>query len=170
MTNTLETINRMQADGVISLYVLGGTAAATFYIKPAVPLEADVFVLFPSQTEGSVLSLAPLDEYVTKHGAVDGEAIMIGSWPVKFLPVGNSLEREALDESVETEIGGVKTWVMTAEHLVGIALQRGQSEDYALVLQFLEGDVVDRNNLHHMLHRHGLGPHWHQFSRQYLEK
>ena len=162
MANTLETINRMQADGVISLYVMGGSAAATFYIKPAVPLEADIFVLFPSQAEGSVPSLAPVDEYLAKRGTgVEGETLRIGNWPVKFFPVTNGLEREALDESVPGQVDGVKTWVMTAEHLVCMALR---NENMALVSQFLESNTVDREKLHHMLHRHNLGPQWHQFT------
>jgi hypothetical protein len=161
MTNTLETINRMQADGVISLYVLGGSGAATFYIEPAPPIEADIFVLFPSQSEGATPSLAPVYAYLAaRGGSAEAATLMIGNWPVGFFPVANGLEREALDESVPKELNGVKTWVMTAEHLVCMALR---SENMTLVSQFLESNTVDRDKLHHMLHRHDLGPQWHQF-------
>ena len=58
---------------------------------------------------------------------------------------------------------------MTPEHLVGIALQSGRPEDLVLASQFLDSGTVDRNKLHLMLHRFGLGPQWHQFSSKYLE-
>lgn len=171
MTNTLEIINRMQSDGVVSLYVIGGSAAATFYIKPLASLEADIFVMLPSKESNFSLSLTPVYEYLALHGvAVKDGIATIGSWPGKFLPVENELEREALDEAVETEIGGVKCWVMTAEHLVGVALQRGRPEDMALISQLLESETADRNKLHLMLHRHALGPQWHHFTGTQLEK
>jgi hypothetical protein len=171
MTNTLEIINRMQSDGVVSLYAIGGSAAATFYIKPLASLEADIFVMLPSRQGNFSLSLTPVYEYCTLHGVAmkDGVAT-IGSWPGKFLPVENELEHEALDEAVETEIKGVKCWVMTAEHLVALALRSSRPEDLALISQFMESGKVDGNKLHLMLHRHSLGPQWHQFTGTQSEK
>ena len=52
----IETINRMQADGVIERYAIGGAVAATFYLEPVATLDVDVFVEFHtepgSQMEG----------------------------------------------------------------------------------------------------------------------
>ena len=42
MKKTLELINQMQADGVISHYAIGGEAGATFYLEPAATLDVDV--------------------------------------------------------------------------------------------------------------------------------
>lgn len=34
MNGTLEVINRMQADGIIGRYAIGGAVGATFYLEP----------------------------------------------------------------------------------------------------------------------------------------
>lgn len=38
----IETINRMQTDGVIERYAIGGAVGATFYIEPAATFDVDV--------------------------------------------------------------------------------------------------------------------------------
>jgi hypothetical protein len=45
---TLETINQMQADGVIGKYAIGGAVGATFYLEPAATLDVDIFVTLPT--------------------------------------------------------------------------------------------------------------------------
>jgi hypothetical protein len=85
------------------------------------------------------------------------------------LPASDALEKEALDDAVPTEVDGVKTWVMTAEHLVAIALRTGRAKDHARILQFLENAAVNRNILHDILVRHKLVPRWEQFQSKYLE-
>ncbi len=170
LKDLLTAINRAQTDGVIDQYAVGGTLGTMFYIEPAVTPDAEIFVKLPSQADGSVPSLAPIFRYFSSRGyAVEGDVVTIGNWPTKFLPLANELEHEGFNESLPKEVDGVKTWVMTPEHLVGIALQSGRPKDLALASQFLDSGVVDRNKLHLMLHRFGLGPQWHQFSSKYLE-
>ena len=94
---------------------------------------------------------------------------MIGDWPVQFLPPSNDLEQEAVAASVETTVEGITTWVMSAEHLVAIALRTGRSKDHIRILQFIEQDAVDRGKLHDVLARHGLVAKWKQFENKYLE-
>jgi hypothetical protein len=167
----LETVNRMQADGVITLYAIGGAFGATFYIHPATVPDVEVYVVLPTGTDGAASSLNPIYDYLAKRGnTLQGDLVIIGGCPVKFLPVVSGLEHEALNESVAKELDGVRTWVMAPEQLVGIALRSGRPEDEALALQFLKSDAVDHNKLHLLLHRHGLGREWHQFSAKYLEK
>ena len=44
----IKTINRMQADGVIERYAIGGAVGATFYLEPMATLDVDIFILpFP---------------------------------------------------------------------------------------------------------------------------
>lgn len=75
-------------------------------------LDVDVFVSLPAAPGSSLVSLAPIYEYLTSRGcSVDGEYIVIGDWPVQFLPPGDELEREAIAEALQTEVDGVKTWV-----------------------------------------------------------
>jgi hypothetical protein len=167
---TLTIINQMQADGVIGKYAIGGAVGATMYLEPAATLDVDIFVTIPTSPGSSLISLTPIYDYLRAHGGtVEHEHINIGGWPVQFLPPGDELEREAVSEAAETNVEGVPTWVMPAEHLVAIALRTGRPKDYIRVLQFIEQDAVDREKLHAILEHHGLTSKWRRFQRRYLE-
>jgi len=132
-------------------------------------LTVDIFVVLPSAAGSLLLSLAPIYEYLRKRGYTEKhEHIVIGGWPVQFLPPADALEQEAVEEAVATEVEGVPTRVMTAEHLAAIALRTGRVKDHARVARFLEQKVVDRNRLRVLLERHGLIPQWEQFERRYM--
>lgn len=95
---------------------------------------------------------------------------MIGEWSVQFLPPSGDLEREAIDQALQTEVDGVTTWVTRgAEHLVAIALQTGPAKDHVRILQFLEQDAVDQSKLEELLKEFNLADKWAQFERKYLE-
>lgn len=170
MRATLEAINQMQADGIIGKYAIGGAVGATLYVEPAATLDVDIFVMLPAVPGSSLLSLAPIYEYLKAHGGVvRDEYIVIGGWPVQFLPPRDDLEREAVADSVPQEVEGVRTWVMSAEHLVAIALRTGRSKDYIRILQFVEQDALNRKKLQGILEEHGLTAKWKQFELKYLE-
>lgn len=170
MKRTLEIINRMQADGIISNYAIGGAVGATFYLEPAATLDVDIFLNLPATSGGLLVTLEPAYEYLKAQGShAEGEHIVLGDWPVQFLPVSDELEKEGLREAIETEVEGVKTRVMSAEHLVAIALRTGRPKDYARILQFLEQDAVDKDKLKVILRRHRLMPRLKQFESKYLE-
>ena len=114
--------------------------------------------------------VAPIYGYFkSRGGQVEDEYIVIGGWPVQFLPPSNQLEQEAVAEGVPTEVDGVPTWVMSAEHLVAIALRTGRSKDHNRILQFVEQGAVNREKLQSILERNGLMSKWKQFERKYLE-
>jgi hypothetical protein len=168
--DVLTAINGMQAAGVIDQYAVGGVLGAAFYIEPAAAPSSEIFVKLPSKATSSVPSLAPTYQYFVARGnVVQGDFVTIDGWPTRFLSLANDLEHEGFNESVPKDVDGVKTWVMAPEYLVGIALRAGRPEDLALVSELLDSDTVDRNNLHLMLHRFGLGPQWHEFSSKYPE-
>lgn len=77
---------------------------------------------------------------------------------LQFLPSSDALEQQAIAEAMETNVEGVRTWVMQPEHLVAIALRTGRAKDYARILQFLEQNAVDRHKLDEVLTRHALVP------------
>ena len=111
----------MPADGTSGLcdWRRGG---ATFYIEPAATLDVDVFVSL--KISGPLLSLSPIYNYLKARGCkVDREYIVIGGWLVQFLPPADALGEEALARAVQTELDGVTTYVMTAEHLVALAFR-----------------------------------------------
>ncbi len=168
MKATLAVINEMQADGVIGRYAIGGAVGATFYLEPVATLHIDVFVSF--QQAGLLPTLSPVYEYLTARGfKAEKEYMIVGKWPVQFLPPGNALVEEALALAVETELEGVRTWVMTAEHLTAIALQTGRAKDFSRILQFIESGTLDADRLDQILARHGLLAKWEQFGQKFLE-
>ncbi len=170
MKATLEAINQMQTDGVIGRYAIGGAVGATFYLEPAATLDVDIFVALPTAAGASLLTLAPIYDYLKTRGAtVEDEHIVIGGWPVQFLPASDELELEALAEAVPTAVEDVGTWVMTAEHLAAIALRTGRPKDHNRVLQFIEQGAVDRKRLQLIIDRHKLTGKWKQFERRFLE-
>lgn len=170
MKETLEVINQMQADGIIGRYAIGGAVGATFYLEPVATMDIDVFVSFRELPDSRLISLSPLFDYLKARGyEARGEYIVIGGWPVQFLPPGDALGEEALAEAVETNVESVPTRVMTAEHLVAIALQLGRAKDQARILQFIEVGALDVDKLDTILSRYGLLEKWARFGYKYLE-
>jgi len=167
---TLEVINNMQAEGVIRKYAIGGAVGATFYLEPSATVDLDVFITLPGESAGPLVSLAPVYEHLkAKGGRVQDEYIVIANWPVQFLLPANELERIAIAEAVETEVEGVPTRVMSAEHLVAIALRVGRAKDHSRILQFLEQGAVHREKLQDILEQSGLTSKWREFERRFLE-
>jgi hypothetical protein len=170
MKATLEIINRMQADGVIGQYAIGGAVGATFYLEPVATLDIDVFVSFRDVPTGGLISLSPIYDYLRAHRyKPEGEYVIIEGWPVQFLPAGDALLEEALAEAIGTDLEGVPTRVMTAEHLTAIALKTGRAKDHARILQFVEGGTLDADKLDGVLKRYGLLEKWERFGDKFLK-
>lgn len=169
MKETLDVIHRMRAEGIIGAYAIGGAVGATFYLEPVATMDVDVFVSF-EKTEATLISLAPIYSYLKSKGyGLRGEYVLIGGWPVQFLPPADALGEEAVAEAVDTEVEGTPTRVMTAEHLVAIALRLGRAKDHARILQFIEAGVLDTRKLDSILTRHGLVEQWTRFERRFLD-
>jgi len=166
----IETINRMQADGVIERYAIGGAVAATFYLEPVATLDVDVFVEFHTEPGSQMISPEPIFRYLRDRGcAMEGEHVVIAGWPIQFLPAGSALVQEALAKAVEKDVEETPARVFTAEHLAAIALETGRAKDKARVLQFIEADAIDLDQVQEILARHGLDGAWAQFERQFLK-
>jgi hypothetical protein len=166
----IEMINRMQADGVIERYAIGGAVGATFYLEPVATLDVDVFVEFHTEPGSQMISPEPIFRYLRDRGCtMEGEHVVIAGWPIQFLPAGSTLVQEALAKAVEKDVEGTPARVFTAEHIAAIALETGRAKDKARVLQFIEADAIDLDRLQEILTRHGLGGAWEQFERQFLK-
>jgi hypothetical protein len=98
------------------------------------------------------------------------EGIVVGDWPVQFLPVASALDAEALHTAeifdVELQIRSFKTRILRPEYLVAKALELGRPKDYIRVVQFVEEKAVDMNRLPDVLQRSGLGQAWEKFCHQ----
>jgi len=157
MKAIFEVINRMQSEEVIGRYAIGGAVGATFYLEPLATLDVGICVSLGSHPESSLVTLAPIYDYLTSRGYIaDKEYLVIEGWPVQFLSPADALDEEAVKEAVETEVDGVRTWVITAEHLAAIALRTGRAKDFARILQFIESGVLDPGRFDSILRRHGL--------------
>ncbi len=169
MKDTFAIINQMQADGVIGRYAIGGAVGATFYLEPSATLDIDIFVSLQNFSGSKLVSLSPIYDYLTARGCrLDKEYIGIAGWPVQFLPPGDALDEEALLQAVATEVDGIKVWVMTAEHLVAIALRTGRAKDFIRILQFIESGSLHSGKLDDVLTRHGLLAKWESFGDKFL--
>ena len=159
----------MQADGVIGRYSIGGAVGATFYLEPVATLDIDIFVSLQN-VSGGLISMSPMYDYLIVRGyKTEGEYIVIEGWPVQFLPPTNALVEEALAQAIDTDLEGVPTRVMTAEHLMAIALQTGRGKDHARILQFIESGTLDPDKLDGILKRHGLVEKWERFGDKFLK-
>jgi hypothetical protein len=169
MKATLAVLNQMRAEGVIGAYAIGGAVGATFYLEPVATLDLDVFVLLKPVPGSMLLTLSPIYDYLTAHGhRIEGEYVIVEGWPVQFLPPAGPLEEEAITQSVTVGVEGVSVSVMTAEHLVAIALATGRAKDYSRILQFIEAGALDTTRLDALLARHGLLAKWAAFGEKFL--
>jgi len=166
----IQIINRMEADGVIERYAIGGAVGATFYLEPVATLDVDVFIEFRAQPGSRLVSLEPIFTYLRDRGrTMEGEHIDIAGWPVQFLPANSNLLQEALVAAVVKSVEGTSARVFIAEHIAAIALQTDRAKDKARVLQFIEANAVDLGRVREILTRHGLNGNWQQFEQQFLK-
>ncbi len=168
MKETLAIVEQLHADGIIGPYAVGGAVGAAFYLEPVATLDVDIFVLFESAP--LILTLTPIYEACATLGYLaEGDAIQINGWPVQFLPVSQPLLAEAVGEAVTRESDDLITRVMTAEHLMAIALQTGRAKDHARLVMFVEAGIADMNRLSDILGRHSLLDAWKKFENRFLQ-
>lgn len=168
MKETLQVINRLQRDGIIGQYAIGGQIAADYYLEPASTIDVGVFVFLPANSN-TLLSLSPIYEYLNSRGyKSEKEYVVIHDWPVQFLPPADALEEEATNAATSIKLDEVDCRVMTAEHLVAIALKVGRPKDVARILSFIARQAVNMSTLKGVLSRHGLEDKWRTFERKHL--
>lgn len=167
--DAIAAIHRLEEQGVIARYAIGGAVGATFYLEPFATMDVDVFVAMDPRDESRIVSLQPIFESLVAQGAtMEGEHVVIAGWPVQFLPAANPLLMEAIDQAVEHKVGSISARVFTAEHLAAVALQTGRAKDKARLLQFLEAGTLDLRRFESIAGRHNLGDAWTKFQRQFL--
>jgi hypothetical protein len=157
---TLEVLNDLEKEDVISRYAIGGAMAATFYTEPVLTFDLYVFVLL-RQSSAGLISLSPIYEALRARGyGEEKETVPIEGIPVQFLPAYNSLIEEAVAQAREIDYEGVPTRVVRAEHLVAICLQTGRDKDRERVRILREQTRLDVDSLADVLKRHQLEDKW----------
>lgn len=166
--DVLRVINRMQADGIISRYAIGGAVGATFYLEPVATLDVDVFISLEAVAGRLIIDPRPVFTYLAERGCtMEGEYVLIAGTPVQFLPAGGPLLEEGLNFAAFHEIDGVAARVFSAEHLAAMALQTGRAKDKARLLQFVEEGALNFDRFMVLLGRHGLMDQWRKFEKQF---
>ena len=162
MKRTLQILNRLERDGVLSRYAIGGAMAAMFYIEPISTFDLDVFVILPQQ--GALLTLAPIYDALSGMGyPAEAECVVIEGTPVQFLPAYNALLEEALAGAREMYYEDEPTRALTVEHLIAICLQTGRGKDRERARLFSKEAKIDQAALQTILSKFGLTERWRQW-------
>jgi hypothetical protein len=158
----------MREAGVISDYALFGAAAQIRYTEPVATRDADVLVTVPGPERLNKLS--PVYRFcATKGYHPEGEAVRVGAWPVRSMPVFSPLTREAVEQADTADFEGVPFRVVRAAHLAVIALSVGRAKDFTRILALLESGSVTRQELAGLAARHGLANAWRRFESRFLD-
>jgi len=168
MKEVAKLLKELKESEVISDYALFGAVAQMRYTEPVATLDADVLVILNDDTELDVLE--PIYSFCRKRGHVpEGEAILVGNWPVQFVPTFSPLTEEAVHEAETGEIAGVPVRVVSAIHLALIALSVGRSKDHLRILALIESDAINVEALKELAERHNLVAQWSVFKRRFLD-
>jgi hypothetical protein len=162
MDKTLAVINALETEGVIGKYSIGGAMGLIFYVEPTATYDLDIFCYLPTQA-GLLIDLDPLYANLSKKGYLPtkGEHINIEGIPVQFLtPPPTDLVKEALDNAVVKEFGGVTTRVFQYEHLLAIMAETNRTKDKTRIALCLESAKPDQAKLNDILKRHTLLDKW----------
>ena len=167
MKKTLQVLNLLIEDGVISDYAIGGAMGATFYLEPVMTMDLDIFII--SLDKFDLLPLQPIYSALRAKGYLpdehEKECINIEGTPVQFLPAYNALLEEACNSAQITDYEGTRTKVISAEHLVAISLQTGRAKDQLMVLAFRDAEILNEKKLDDILSRYGLKEKWQQWTK-----
>lgn len=172
MAETLTVLNKLVDDGVINTYAIAGAVAAYYYIEPTLTEDLDVLITLDQGAASGLITLGPILSALQSMGYTEfrDEGIIIGEWPVQFLPVASALDAIALQtaETLDVAIHGqmFKTRVLRPEYLVAKAVDIGRPKDYMRIIQFVEEGAVDLERLQDVLQRFGLEAKWRRFCQQ----
>lgn len=169
---TIEVINRLQAEGLISRWALGGAFGALFYLDPTETEDIDVFIYLSPAAGDTLVTLEPIHRRLRELGysAWEEDNPVVEGWPVQFLPVAKPVEVEALEGAVPHEIeSGLSAFVLRPEHLIAIALDLGRPKDKVRLEQFWREKAYDAVRLREVLRRHGLEAKWERLLALFAE-
>jgi len=170
MERVIQVINRMEADGVIDNYAIGGGIAAVYYLEPYETDDIDVFVPAVAVSVGNagLISLDPIYSYLKSLGySPVREGVPIEDWLVQFLPTFESIQEEAISQARRVTYGKTETKIFAPEYLAAELLRSGRRKDHARVIDLLEGHHVDMGKFREIVSRHGLAGKWKTFARQF---
>lgn len=168
MKEVVQLLEALKASEVIRDYAIFGAVAQMRYTEPVATLDADVLVLLSE--ESGLDALGSIYDFCKKRGyQPEGEAILVGNWPVQFIPVFSPLTEEAVHEAETGEISGAAVRVVSAIHLAVIALGVGRPKDHLRIIALIEAGAVHEKEIERLSARHNLADRWLLFKKRFLD-
>lgn len=168
LEEVIRSLDQMLADDIVDDYAIGGAIAASFYGEVATTEDVDVFIVFRPGASSLIIDPTPVIRYFTDKGhSLFEDKVVIGGWPVQFLPPPTRLEEEALQQAVTLEDGDLKLRVLPREYLAAIALQTNRAKDRNRLIQLREEGDLDILKFESIVESHGLSGRWQEFQRQF---
>ena len=158
MKKTFQIINDLEKEGVIQGYAMGGATALLFYAEPALTFDVDIFVFLPGDKSlNNLVDLSPLYKTLASKGySAEKEHVLIESIPVQFIPVYNSLVRDAVEHASVKEYEGVPIKVLTLEYLLAIMIDTNRPKDRERISQLMGVTDYDKKILSSILEKYSL--------------
>jgi len=167
MEKTIKVINKIQKEGLMKKYAMGGGIATIFYVEPILTYDLDIFFI-PSEKGRTLTILSPIYKWLKEKGyKTYKEHIIIEGIPVQFIPVYNELIEDAVKEAVEIKYKNTKTLVTRAEHLIAIMLQTFRPKDKERIIKILDEAEINMNHLMEILQKYNLKERFEHFRRWY---
>jgi hypothetical protein len=161
MEKVIELLNRMQADGILEKFAIGGGIAAIYYLEAYQTDDIDVFISPVVVSEGGLVSFGQIYGYLKNLGyTAEREYVRIEDWLVQFLPATESVQEEAVAKAKRAPYGEAETSIFSAEHLAAEFLRSGRSKDQIRVIDLLESGKMNLSLFREIVRRHGLVEKW----------
>lgn len=168
MEQVLQVLNRLQTDGVIERFAIGGGIAAIYYLEPHHTDDIDVFIPSVSIGQSGLVSLEPIYAHLEKLGYLPvKEGVLIEDWPVQFVPAFAAVQEEAIAHARRIEYGATHTFIFSSEHLCAELLRSGRLKDQVRVIELIESKKMDMKIFQDIVSRHSLTETWKELVTRY---
>lgn len=171
MKKAIEAINELKKRELIRDYAIAGAIAVLKWTEPFFTRDLDIIITLPKETgERKLIVLTPIYEYLKQAGSQwNRQWIIVEGVPVDFI-VADKLEKEAIENAIETEYEGLKTKILTPEYLIALFIRAGRNKDERKIEMLLEQTEIDMEKLRKILVENGLMEKFSNFKERYYGK
>lgn len=168
MEDVLKLLNRMQADGVIEKFAIGGGIATIRYLQAYLTDDIDIFISPVVVAPNGLVSFGRIYAYLADLGYnTEREYIRIEEWLVQFVPASESVQEEAVERAERVMFGRTPTLIFSIEHLAAELLRSGRLKDHVRVVALLESGKMNVEIFRGIISRHRLDENWKEFSTRF---
>ena len=168
MEKVIQLLNRMQADGIMEKFAIGGGIAAVYYTEPHATGDIEVFISPTVLAQSGPGSLEPVHDYLENLGYfADKEGVLIEDWLVRFVPTFASVQEEAVEQARRVAYGEDHTFIFSAEHLGAEFIRSATYKDHARLIDLVESARIDMKVFREIISRHDLSDKWKELARRF---